>query len=382
MDVQPHLLVVATNYVETTGVLEGHLQRLLPLLVERGVAVTITYLGKARPPYVDEHGVWVYPMARRLDFRDILAVPSPRDWRAFTRMVRRGELAAGPVSHVSTQTRFFPSSWLGMRLGHSLRVPVVHTEHGGGYVATSSRLVEAAAVLVDKTMGRQVLRGASKVLAVSRASCDFVGRLSGVTATQFNNGVDIGRWLPAADAAPRAASERSLVFVGRIVPEKGWRAFLEVARACREAGFVGPVVLLGDGFELGEARRQATALGLNDAQLPGRVNGDVVRDHLRGGVLVNPTTASEGFQLTLVEAMAAGAAIVSYAVGGTDEVRGVPGADVSIVPKGDVAGLVRTTKEALARPAPKLGRDALEAWDWAKVADAYVQVLADVAAGR
>ena len=32
MDVRPHLLVVATNYVETTGGVEGHLQRLLPFL--------------------------------------------------------------------------------------------------------------------------------------------------------------------------------------------------------------------------------------------------------------------------------------------------------------------------------------------------------------
>ena len=382
MDAHLHLLVVATNYVETTGGLEGHLQRLLPLLVERGVAVTITYLGTARAPYTDEHGVRVHPLARQFDFRDIMALPSPRDWSAFTRTVRRGKLHAGRVTHVSTQTRFFPTSWLGMRLGSSLGVPVVHTEHGGGYVATSSRLVGAAAKAVDLTMGRQVLRGATKVLAVSEASCDFVRRLSGVTASQFNNGVDIARWLPAGDAAPRQGDERSLVFVGRLVPEKGWRAFLAVARACRNDGFAGPVVLLGDGFELAEARRQAAALGLHDAQLPGRVTADVVRGHLRGGVLVNPTTASEGFQLTLVEAMAAGAAIVSYAVGGTDEVRRVPGADVSVVPKGDVVGLVRATRSALGRPAPSLGRDALDAWDWAKVADAYVDVLGEVSQAR
>lgn len=377
MDARPHLLVVATNYVETTGGVEGHLQRLLPLLVERGVAVTVAYLGSRREPYTDAHGVHVVALARQLDFREIMALPSPRSWQRFARDVRLGRLPGGPVTHVSTQTRFFPTSWLGMRLGHALRVPVVHTEHGGGYVATSSRLVEAAAKAVDHTVGRQVLRGADRVLAVSQASCDFVRRLSGVAASPFNNGVDIARWLPPAGESGPA--ERSLVFVGRMVPEKGWRAFLRAAKACRDDGFTGPIALLGDGSELMDARRRASDLGLPDARIPGRVTAEVVRDHLRGGVLVNPTTASEGFQLTLVEAMAAGAAIVSYAVGGTAEVSRVPGADVSVVPLGDEDGLIRATKEALRRPAPSPDRRTLEQWDWAKVADAYVAVLADVA---
>lgn len=375
MDAHSHLLVVATNYVETTGGLEGHLQRLLPLLVERGVAVTIAYLGTARAPYTDA-GVHVHPLARKLDFRDIMALPSPQEWRAFERTVRAGELAAGPVTHVSTQTRFFPTSWLGMKLGRSLGVPVVHTEHGGGYVATSSRAVEAAAKAVDLTMGRAVLRGATRVLAVSRASCDFVQRLAGVPATQFNNGVDLARWLPDADA-PAPAGERALVFVGRLVAEKGWRTFLDVARAARDAGFAGPIVLLGDGAEIDQARQTAADLGLGDAQLPGRVSADVVRGHLRGGILVNPTTASEGFQLTLVEAMAAGAGIVSYAVGGTDEVQRVPGADVAVVPLGDAAGLTRATLAMLGRPASAPESAALAQWDWAQVADAYVRVLAE-----
>jgi glycosyltransferase involved in cell wall biosynthesis len=263
-----------------------------------------------------------------------------------------------------------------MRLGHRLAVPVIHTEHGGGYVATSSRLVESAARVVDLTVGRAVLRGASEVLAVSQASCEFVKRLSGVDATLFHNGVDIESWLPEATrSATASAKGRSLVFVGRLVPEKGWRSFLHIARACREAGFLGPVVLLGDGPDREKAASYAQTLGILDAQLPGHVPSAVVRDHLRGGILVNPTTASEGFQLTLVEAMACGAAIATYAVGGTEEIAAVPGAVVSVVPVGDETLLQTATLDLLSRRPSDPDLGVLWTWDWSRVADAYVAVL-------
>ena len=372
-------MVVTTNYNETTGGLEGHVQRLMPLLVQRGVDVTVVYLGTRRPPFVDDDGVHVHPLQRRVDFRSIMALPSPVEWRRFERAAQAGDL--GAVTHISTQTRFFVTSWLGLRLGRKLGVPVVHTEHGGGYVQTSSRFVEACAKAVDLTMGRAVLRGATRVLAVSEASCRFVKRLSGVVAQQFNNGVDLDRWLAEPAKEPRATQtpeERRLVFVGRMVPEKGWRAFLDAVALCRERGFEGEAVLLGGGPDVDAVRARVAELGLSGVSIPGRVPPEVVAQTIRGGVLVNPTTASEGFQLTLVEAMASGAAIVTYAVGGTDEVSRVPGADVRVVPMGDAQALAEATWRAVGRPAPSVDPAVLAPWDWGHVADAYVEVLRDV----
>ena len=47
-----------------------------------------------------------------------------------------------------------------------------------------------------------------------------------------------------------------------------------------------------------------------------RTHGHSLAPLLRGAVLVNPTRASEGFQLTLPEALAAGGRVVTYAVAG------------------------------------------------------------------
>ena len=175
-----HLLVVATNFAETHGGVEVHLAELLPRLVARQTRVTLAYLGAERRRW-DADGVEVLALRRRLDLKDVIGLPDPRDWRALVDRVRALP-AEGRVTHVATHTRFFPMSLLGVRLGHRLGTPVVHTEHGAGSVVTGSALVRAGSAAIDRTMGRQVLRGADVVLAVSQATASFVQDLSGRAA--------------------------------------------------------------------------------------------------------------------------------------------------------------------------------------------------------
>ncbi|MDO5500316.1 MAG: glycosyltransferase, partial [Propionibacteriaceae bacterium] len=218
-----HLLVVANQFDETVGGLEIHLQELLPRLVDRGLCVTLVYLGSQSPR--EWRGVEVVPMRRRLDFRAIMALPDPRDVGPLWRRLRAGGLAAGPVTIMATHTRFFPMSWLGLRWARRLGVPLLHTEHGGGPVATRPRLVAELSNAVDRTLGRAVLRGADRVLAVSRAGAAFVEDLAGFEPHILGNGIRLQDWLPDDPTAPLPA-ERPLVFAGRFIREKGWADFL------------------------------------------------------------------------------------------------------------------------------------------------------------
>lgn len=368
-----HLLVVTTNYAETHGGVEMHLRSLLPLLVSRGVAVTVVYLGDGREPWTDPSGVRVVSVPRRYDFRSIMALPSSRDWRAFVRSTT--EPGAPPVTHIATHTRFFPLSWLGIRLARRLRVPSIHTEHGGGYVVTSSWAVRMASRLVDRTMGRRVLRGANRVLGVSQAAADFVRELSGVEAGVFGNGIELRRWLPGDGAVSVSGDERGLVFIGRVVEEKGWRAFVDVVAACRAGGWLGPAWLVGPGDDRETAREYAASLGVHDLRIPGRMDSDEVCQTLRGAVYVNPSVAAEGFQLTQLEALAAGASLVTYEVGIAAELARVPAAAVAVVPRGDAAALAAAAQAELRRPSPRPGYDQFAAWDWDRLADAYLAEL-------
>jgi glycosyltransferase involved in cell wall biosynthesis len=373
----PHLLVVTTNYAESGGGVEMHLQSLLPRLVRRGVAVTVVYLGAQRESYVEDSGVRVIPLRRRFDFRNIIALPDPRQWSALVRQLQGGRGGGLPVTHLATHTRFFPLSYLGIRLANRLGVPSIHTEHGGGFVVTTSPLVRFGSMAFDKTVGRAVLRKATVVASVSKVSKEFVSELSGVTSLPFTNGIDVSAWLPALDETPSTDAPR-LVFIGRIVAEKGWRVFLDAAASCQRNGWLGETWLIGAGMDLAAAHEYARRLGLTGLVAPGHIPSDEVRDALRGAVYVNPSMASEGFQLTIVEALTAGAGVATYDVGVAPEMALVPGAQIVVVDRGDSAALIAATARLLAQPRPIPTWEQYGAWDWDSVADSYIRIMKGV----
>lgn len=374
MAAPPHLLVVATNFAETHGGVQAHLAELLPRLVRRGVAVTVAYLGDRTEPYALD-GVTAVPLRRRVDLKDVIGLPGPLQWAAFVRQVKRDGLPAGPVTAVSTHTRFFPMSALGVRLGRRLGVPVLHTEHGAGSVVTGSPLLEVGSRGVDATMGRWVLRNADRVVAVSAQAAGFVRELAGVDPVLIPNGIDVDRWLGAEREAPATAGPRPLVFVGRVVAEKGWQDFLEVARVVRDrTGVAREVHVVGDGPDLTAARQVAQAAGL-EVRWHGRLGPDEIRRVLEGAVYVNPSVAAEGFQLTQLEALLAGAAVVGYDVGVARELEASAVGDVVVVPRGDHAGLADAALAAVGRPPSPPTRAEVMRWDWGTVADDYAALL-------
>ena len=124
-----------------------------------------------------------------------------------------------------------------------------------------------------------------------------------------------------------------------------------------------------------EALAYAESIGLERLVAPGHLPPDEVRDALRGAVYVNPSVASEGFQLTLVEALAAGAAVATYPVGVAPELAEVPGAAIAIVDLGDAEGLAAAVRTQLAAAVPVPTREQYASWDWDTVADTYVAIL-------
>ncbi len=370
-----HLLVVATNFAETHGGVQAHLAELCPRLVARGVRVTVAYLGERREPSSVD-GVDVMPLARRLDVRGVIAFPEARQWSRFAERARSGALPQGPVTHVATHTRFFPMSALGVRLARRAGVPVIHTEHGAGSVVTGSRAIEAASRAVDLTMGRWVLRAADRVVAVSEQTASFVRDLAGVESVVVPNGIDVGRWLSDGPLAA-GSGPRPLVFVGRMVAEKGWRDFLDAAAGVRtgsDAATASAVHAVGDGPDLAEARAYAASRSL-PVTWHGRLEPAAIAPLLRGAVYVNPSVAAEGFQLTQLEALVAGAAVVTYDVGVAAELGRSGLGDVTVVPRGDVARLTDAARSAVTRAPAPLTRAQASRWDWDTVADSYLAVV-------
>lgn len=365
-----HIAFVVNNYPPRTGGLEKHVSSLARALVERGVRVTVVCLG-VTPGWREDDGVRVLTLPEHVRIADVLGFPGFGTRRKLTKLLQ--DIGANVVS---VHTRFFSMTWVGGRAAKRAGLPLVHTEHGSGFVAGGSLLIRVASRVVDLTLGRGALRRADQVLGVSQEVVDFVEKLAGVRAHVFHNAIDaVPRPLPAHDDRPE-----HLVFVGRMVSGKGWDVVLDVVAGLRASKHAPRVqaTLLGDGPEFAAMRAQIASRGLESVvHAPGRVSADVVRDTLRGSTLVNPTVLSEGFQTTLLEAIAEEGRVVTYPVAGAHDLR-AQGAPVVVTEARDPEELQNAVADVIANPPPLAAPGLIDQWTWTSRVEQFIEVCADM----
>lgn len=359
---------MVTNYPPRTGGVEAHVSGLAGALLERGHRVTVITLDDTEGDDL-AGGLRVVRLPRRLSVGSVLAFPPLGTARRIRELARESRAQV-----ISTHTRFFPMSFVGVRVGSSLGIPVIHTEHGSGFVAGVSPFIALASRLVDLSMGRMVLRSASLVVGVSDSVARFVKSLSGVTAAIFPNAIDVDRWRSASEKGRHELSASSrLVFVGRLVPGKGWDTALRSAEILAAQGDTPPFELhiCGDGPDRAALERLIERSPIRKSTVVhGRLDPAALAAVLRGSVLVNPTTLSEGFQTTLIEALACGARIVSRDVPGVRELRG-QGASVTVVDSEDPERWATALGVALMRSGATFPADRLDEWSWSTRAVQY-----------
>ncbi|MEV7973354.1 glycosyltransferase family 4 protein [Cellulomonas sp. NPDC089187] len=149
------------------------------------------------------------------------------------------------------------------------------------------------------------------------------------------NGVDTDRFAPRPD--PTRAERLRVLFVGRMIPDKGADVLVEAVRRLDRADIT--LTLVGSrNFDAGAAprgfeqdlRQRAAALG-DRVQFRSFTPRTEVATVIRSAdVLVVPSRWAEPFALTVLEGMASGVPVVACAVGGIPEA--MDGAGVSVPP--------------------------------------------------
>lgn len=353
---------VVNNYPPHAGGVEFHVRDLATELAEQGHDVTVFTLAEVAGDVQEGH-IRVVRCKEHLRIGDVLAFPSPRT----VRLIRE---VATSFDVVSVHTRFFPMTWVGVAVARAARVPVILTEHGSDHVASDSLVIRLAARLVDLTLGRWSLRRANVVLGVSPKVQAFARRISGVEARLFCNA------LSGFDPALRSKARRPwhVVFVGRVVRGKGWADFLDSVELLRDAGRPVTAELIGDGPDLDDARRAVASKGLTGiVTVRGRVEPSAVLEALAGSTLINPSVLAEGFQMTVLEAVAVGGAAASY--------PGVPSAEM-LSGQGAPIEVVERTPAALADAVVRLADaaawpvESVHTWLWPARAREYIDVMA------
>ncbi|MDC4232645.1 glycosyltransferase family 4 protein [Actinomyces sp. B33] len=365
------IAMIVNSYPPRMGGLESHIQNLAEGLVAQGHRVWVLTIS-ADPGRRVDGGVEVLTGRSHLPIADVISFPAPGARRSISRFLR-----AHAIDLVSVHTRFFPMSLIGVRAARACAIPVVHTEHGSGFVASPSPLISWCSRLVDVTAGRYVLRHADRVLGVSAQAADFAGRLGGVPARVFHNAIT-----PPLVRGEVVDRPGRLVFVGRIVEGKGWDDFLHAVAALRARGHEVDGEVLGAGPCLEDARALRASLGLDGAvDLRGRVSADEVRRSLAGATLVNPTVLSEGFQTTLLEALAEQGRVVTYVVPGAELLRDA-GAPIVICPEKTRESLVESLEGMLAVPGEPAPAELIDEWTWPVRSREYARIAEEVVAER
>lgn len=349
--VQAHILDLATVFIE-----QGHYVRVLgpagpaaqvpDFVVKGGRSIPITYNGSVA----------------RLSL-------GPHVYRRVRRFIRSGHF---DVLHIHEPNS--PSySMVSLRLAEG---PIVATYHAS---ASSSAILKLAKPVLTPMLEK--VRGG---IAVSEMARRWQVEQLGGDPVLIPNGVDTSVYAEARAAfQERVVDPRELdapleiVFLGRLdEPRKGLDILLEALKHVeREV----KVTVMGGG-------RARTVPGIDFA---GRVSdAEKARILGRADIYVAPNTGGESFGIVLVEAMAAGCAVVASDLEAFAAVCDVdsPRPAGALFETGNAAALADVLNRLISSPEERhrlveAGRERARAYDWDHVAAAVMQVYETVQDG-
>lgn len=234
-------------------------------------------------------------------------------------------------------------------------VPIrVHTFHGHVFHGYFGPVVTRVFLAVERFLARWT----TCILTVSGSQAEELAARYRICARErirvMPLGLDLDRFQAGDQARLRdefraevGAGETPIVsIVGRLVPIKNHDLFLEGAARLLQRGVAATFVVVGGGPEEARLRERARADGLGDRVRFLGWRSDLERIYA-GSDVVALTSRNEGTPVCLIEALAAGCAIVATDVGGVRDVLEGGRAGL-LVPGDDADAFARAVERLLA----------------------------------
>lgn len=229
------------------------------------------------------------------------------------------------------------------------------------------------------------LKNPHRIIAVSKASKEFIKKFTDVPVDIIYNGISLERfkddWDKESLKSELGVEGPMILYVGRIEPRKGVGTLISAMKNIN-----GRLVVVGNGSTLPLLREKARHLGVLD-----RINfmGHVEYNRLpqlygASDVFVLPSL-SEAFGIVLLEAMASGVPVVGTSAGGIPEILDGCGMVVQPGNADELADAINLLldNQNLAGKLGRLGRRRVERlYDWRiiaeKIESTYMEVLDEV----
>lgn len=229
-----------------------------------------------------------------------------------------------------------------------------------------------------RTDGTRGLENYAKLLALR--ACHNVSISKAIAKSLPVDSVVIGNPFEAKAFEGRrdAPRDRDIVFLGRLVSDKGCDLLLHALAELKPKGLTPSLTVIGDGPEMPTLKALAVQLGLTaQVEFLGGVQegrGEIVARHR---IMAVPSVWAEPFGVVALEGVASGCALVSSSQGGLPDAVGPCGL---YFPNGDVKALALALEQVLTDPALRTnlisaGPEHLEKFQPAFIAARYLDLF-------
>lgn len=263
-------------------------------------------------------------------------------------------------------------------------VPVVAVSHERlDHIVASQIRGQRLVRRVTNRWNRWFLERSAVVVCASEYAADELRRPSASSDTPIVRiplGVDLETFCPSSGRQRASGGPPTLVYAGRLSPEKQPQRAVDTLRRLRARGVPARLVIAGSGPLEADLRR--AALGLPVEFLGHVANRRVLAEVMAGADLALAPGPYETFGLAALEAMACGTPIVVPPSGALRELVAL-GAGMVAAPHPDgfadaAAGLLIGDRDAQRRSA----RERAEEFSWDRTAEAFLAVHGRLATGR
>lgn len=226
-------------------------------------------------------------------------------------LLRQLKKKHGQYQVVNAHTRFFDTAWWGWLAAKYLDSQSILTDHCAFHPSHPNALVSAVTRAVDYLVTPFLGKVYDQVTVVSQETQNWDRKLGIKKSAVIYGGVDTKLF-----TSKQKSDQLLISFVGRLIPAKRALLFKEaLVRILKKYPHVSAVIA-GEGPLKTEVEQNLPPR----VSVIGRLSHSEVASLLsRTSIFVHPSTHHEGFPLTLVEAGAAGCAIVTTTQGGTKE---------------------------------------------------------------
>lgn len=380
-------VLICTDYIPPSGGgVEVVVENLARELADTGIQIILFSLGDGiddLPEPLKGKNIEVV-LADPIDLTRLVGLQSRISLNAPLKLSRTIDQYEPDLIHI--HNRFFFTSFIAP-IVNSLKpkgeVPVVLTLHLGR-IDRIGGISSRFARLFEKTADRLLLMQADRIIAVSNAVADHAKTLNGSSdkITVIQNGVDIDKFTPNPENQGR--SDPSILFVGRLVKNKGPDIFLQALPDLFAQHHRVAARIVGQGPMKDILQEQAKELGIeNRVEFLGYVEN--MPETMKSADIFCRPSLSEGMPLTLLEAMSCGLPPVVSSVAGVPEVV-THGETGFLVDEPTPNAIADSLDTILSKPtlAERIGRNAreyvVENHDWHSRARDVLEIYEDCVA--